>query len=163
VRLYFALALVALGCMSNSSSVDSSIDLSENGIPVKVNVPDDVEIKPGIGNGMVFYGVTTIAWIITKESFSLEVTMEDADNSQYLNYYDSLTKKIIEDKHFKEYIVDEDQGFIYKYREDRKDRYGFYYVIEKNKRAIEFSESLYADGTSLENIRLIYTAAKTAK
>lgn len=161
--LLCASAVLTVGLMSSTESLNGTIDLTEKGIPVTVNAPDGAVIVEGIGHGMEFDGVTTYVWEVNKGDFSLEVSMDNEEMYQEADEYVSFAKELTEDEDFDSYVVDETNGFIYKYSFDGDVYYGCYYLKVKNGYAIEFATGMDSDDSDLANVKAIYAAAKEAK
>jgi len=156
-------ACMALGLLSSTESTNGTIDLTSKGIPVTVSAPDGAVIVEGIGHGMEINGVTMYVWEINQGDFSLEVSMEDDDLYQEEEEYVRFAKEFTENEDFEEYVLEETNGFIYKYSLDGDVYYGCYYLLIKNGRAIEFATGMDSDDSDLTNVRAIYAAAKGAK
>jgi hypothetical protein len=161
--LIFSSAIVALGLLSFAKSVTGIIDLTSKGIPVSVNVPDGAVVDEGIGNGLEMDDMVYHVWEVNKGDFSLEVSMDEDEMHQDAEDYINDTKELIEDEDFEAYVLEETNGFIYKYSLDGDVYYSMYYLLVKNGHAIEFSTGMESDDSSLENVRAIYAAAKSAK
>lgn len=155
--------ILALGLVSFAKSVTGIIDLTSKGIPVTVNAPDGAVVAEGIGNGMEMDEAVYHVWEVNKGDFSLEVSMDDDEMYQDAADYVTDFKEIVEDEDFEEYVLEEANGFIYKYSLDGDVYYGMYYLLVKNDHAIEFSTGMASDDSSLTNVKAIYAAAKGAK
>ena|SRR3989338_946278 len=156
-------ACMALGLLSSTESTHGTIDLTSKGIPVTMNAPDGAAIAEGIGHGMEMDGVKLYVWEINQGDFSLEVSMEDDDLYQEEEAYVRFAKEFAETADFEEYVLDETNGFIYKYSLDGDVYYACYYLLIKNGRAIEFATGMDSDDSNLTNVKAIYAAAKGAK
>lgn len=158
-----AVGFVALGLLSATTSLTGIIDLTSKGIPVSVNAPDGAQVVEGIGNGLEIEEMVYHVWEVNMGDFSLEVSMDEEEMYQDSEEYLSDMKEIIEDEDFEGYVLEETNGFIYKYSLEGDVYYGMYYLLVKNDHAIEFSTGMDADDSDLANVKAIYAAAKSAK
>ncbi len=139
------------------------INLADKGIPVTVTAPTGSEVKKGIANGE-FDGVKFMNYYITKDDFILDAMMEDSDLESSVTELLADSKQLAQEEDgFSEIVKEETNGFIYKLKADGADDYNFCYILIKDKRAIEFSAGLKFSEFSLENIEILYEAAKNAK
>lgn len=156
------LSLVVL--MSAMKIATVKVDLTSKGIPVTIDAPNGCMVESGLLNGMVMDEVTTYCWDINNGDFSLEVMMDDEDLWQARREYVEYAKNVLEmDESFMGYIEADENGFLAKMDYSGEIEYEFYHLVVKNNRAIEFSTGMATSNYSLENIREIYHAAKTAK
>ena len=163
IPFYIAFLFVFI-TLSSAAQETVTYDLDTLNIPVTVIAPGNASVGSGIGNGMVLAGARIIAYEITKNDFCLEVTMSDEPIWQEIDEYYAFVEELIQDeKGFRKFIVQEPHGFIYSYKNEGNTYYGMFYVIEKNDRFIEFSTGVYSNDASLENVKAIYAAAKTAR
>ncbi len=152
---------------SNSQKSDIrtvELDLSDKGIPVKIDVPENYKIKDGMFMGE-FAGVKMYNYEISKGDFSIDVIMDDSDETRTVTELVTDAKETAEtEKGFQEFILEEANGYIYKVDFDDYEDYMFYYLIIKGKRAIEFTEGLklFTEYTE-EDIRFAYECVKSAK
>lgn len=164
ITLMFGAVLSLVVLISAMKSITTNVDLTSKGIPISVDTPAGSVIKGGVLNGMEMEGVKTYCWDINSGDFSLEVTMEDAEAKQSRWKYLQYAKNVLEmDPSFSRYIESDENGFLVRMDFGGIIEYEFYHLVIKNNRAIEFSTGLAATDFSLENIRKIYYAAKTAK
>ncbi len=163
IILAFASVIVTLGLLSFSESINGVIDLTPKGIPVTLNAPEGAIIEEGIGNGLETDGVMWYVWEVNKGAFSLEISMDSDKMYQEAEEYVEFSRDFAEDDDFEDYVLEEPNGFIYKYSLDGEVYYGLYYLLVKNGRAIEFATGFSSDDSDLENVREIYAAAKGAK
>ncbi len=156
-----AFSLILL--VSAMKSVAVTVDLYSKGIPISVDAPNGATIRSGLMDGMEMENGKTLNWEINKGEFSLDVSMQDADMTQtkteYVRYSKSVAQK---DKSFVRFVESDMNGFLVMLSFNGAIEYDFYHVVEKDKRAIEFSVGLGTSDYSLENIRKIYHAAQTA-
>lgn len=164
ITVVFGAVLSLVVLISAMKISTSKVDLTSKGIPVTVDVPYGCVVESGILNGMVMDEVTTHCWDINNGDFSLEVTMDDEDLWQSPSEYVDYAANVLEmDESFMGYIETDENGFLAKMDFSGEVEYEFYHLVVKNNRAIEFSTGLATSDYSLENIRKIYRAAKTAK
>jgi hypothetical protein len=162
------------GCNAGSNSKDdgdvktlfgdnyTEYDLNEYDIPVIIAAPLGAKISPGVGNG-AFGGVKTINYEVTKNDFVLDVnhivgakySLEDLITSEKL-FAEEL-------EGFAGFVVDEENGFIYKVKTDEGDDYGFYHVLFKDGQPVEFGVGFSYSSFTLEQVKLMYKVAKVAK
>ncbi len=161
VTLGAAFSLILL--VSAMKSVAVTVDLYAKGIPISVEAPNGSTIRSGLMDGMDMGNGKTLNWEINKGEFSLDVSMQDEDikqtKSEYVRYSKSVAQK---DPSFVRFVESDLNGFLVKLSFNGAIEYDFYHVVEKDKRAIEFSVGLGTSDYSLENIRKIYHAAQTA-
>lgn len=157
-----AFAIVTL--MSAGTDAFKEVDLTEKGIPVTVSAPEGAIIEEGVTHGMEFDGVTTYAWEVNAEGFSLEVAMDDEEMWQTKEEYLSDSREFVEsDETFDGYELEEENGFICRNNYDGDIDYDFYYIMVKDGKAIEFSAGLGLNEWSFATIRQLYYSAKAAK
>ena len=146
---------------SSQETAMSEFDLSDRGIPIKVKAPVNVEIKKGMGAGEMD-GAKIYSCLLQKDKFRLEIDMWDA---QIENTVPELIQDhkdiVIEDEGF-EIVKEEENGFIYKTKNEDGDNFNFYYVKMKDQKAIEFGSGLNFSNYTLEQIETLYEAAKNA-
>ncbi|MDF1548961.1 MAG: hypothetical protein P1P88_14140 [Bacteroidales bacterium] len=68
-----------------------------------------------------------------------------------------------ESEGFDGFVSEEEFGFIYKFKKENADDYGFYYLLIKDNQPIEFETGLNYSPYTLEQVKKIYQAAKTAR
>ncbi len=173
LSLFLIIAVISgfsVSCGGGSSSDSladmkmTEIDLTEKGIPVKFQAPEGAEIKEGMFNGE-FGGVKMLDYEIVKDEFSLEVTMDDSEETRTLEEIVNDDKETAKsDEGFVEFVKEEPNGFIYKVKTDDYTDYKFTYVLMKNNKAIEFSEGLklFSEFTQ-KDAETLYNIAKNAK
>ncbi|MCI5055848.1 MAG: hypothetical protein MRY83_07045 [Flavobacteriales bacterium] len=144
------------------NSANAQVDLSSNGIPVKVDAPAGATISKGMLNGE-FDGVKTYNYEVKKGQFILDVSMSDEDMWQDAEGYMNDAMDIADDEDGFELVSKESNGFIYKYSIDGDPDYNFYYLKIKNNRAIEFEAGLNMMAEfSLDDVKKMYSSAKGA-
>lgn len=139
------------------------LDLSTYGIPITINAPEGATVAKGMGAGEMD-GVKTLSFDVNKDKFMLAITMDDAPigPDESIANSVSFSKELKADDNIK-IIKEEKNGYIFSKVEDGETNYGFYYVIEKNQRIIEFEEGLNFSNWTLAEIQVLFDAAKTAK
>ncbi len=177
-KFYFLLLAIAVffsycGSSSSENNEDEDIqktfgenytkyDLSEYEIPVIVAAPIGAKVSAGVGNG-AFGGVKTINYEVVKDDFVLDVnhivgakySLEDLMTSEKL-FAEEL-------EGFAGFVVEEENGFIYKVNTEEGDDYGFYYVLFKDEQPVEFGVGFSYSSFTLEQVKKMYKAAKAAK
>ncbi|NPA68529.1 MAG: hypothetical protein GXO50_07975 [Chlorobi bacterium] len=170
ITFTIASAIFLTNC--NNSEKESSLkdmkmtelNLADKGIPVTVKAPEGAKVKEGMFSGE-FGGIRMYDYEIVKNSFALEVSMDDAEELR-------TAKEITEDaaeaaqteEGFAGFVKKEPDGFIYKIKTDDYEEYKFYHVLIKNNRAIEFNEGLKLfTGFNLNDIKILYDIAKNAE
>jgi hypothetical protein len=160
--LFLAVAVFA-GMGMSKLLTNHDVNLSNFGMDVTVSVPEGAEVKKGMLNGEV-EGVTLYSAEISKDWFKLSVSMWDESPETDLAEAIAEQKEATEENEaFKEYIVDEDNGFIAKTIDEGEVSYEFSYILEKDDRHILFTEGFTLKNFTEENIKVIYNAAKAAK
>ena len=158
---------VSCGGGSSDSLADmkmTEIDLTDKGIPVKFQAPEGAEIKDGMFMGE-FGGVKMLDYEIVKDEFSIEVTMDDAEEPRTIEEIVNDAKETAKgDEGFDGFVKEEANGFIYKVKTDDYEDYKFHYVLMKDGKAIEFSEGLklFSEFTQ-KDAETLYNIAKNAK
>jgi len=162
--LLTALLLLVFTTVSIAQNDTKEFALSSKGIPITLQAPADAKFEEGIFNGDVYDEVKTISWELNSGIFSLEVTMDDEPMWQTAEGYLSDSKDFaVIDESFAGYIVEDENGFICKYDEDGEVLYEIYYQLVKGDRLIEFATGMSSDDYSLDAIKRIWEAAKSAK
>ena len=146
---------------SSFGSDFTKYDLNEYEIPVVVDAPIGAEIKEGVGNGS-FGGVRTINYEIAKGDFILDVNHIIGAKYSRENLISSEKLFAEELEGFEGFIINEENGFIYKVKTDEGEDYGFYYLLLKNEQAIEFGVGFSYSSSTLEQVRKMYKVAKNA-
>ena len=146
---------------TTNESATTEYDLTANEIPVIVNAPAGAEIKKGIGNGEID-GIRTIDYEVVKGAFKLDVnyTVSDYDKAELLTDAKQFAK---EEEGFAEFVSEEEMGFIYKLNTEDGEDYSFYYLLMKNNKPIEFGTGLSFVPFTLDQVKVMYEAAKAAK
>jgi hypothetical protein len=172
------ITISALVACSNSGKTDESnnssesakvsemteVNLSGKGIPVTLSVPAGSEVADGMG-AFEMDGIKTLNYEIKKGQFLLSVSMTEEDIYEEASYYYEQAMSIAkESEGFAGVIKEEPNGFIYKITREDGDDYNFYYLLIKEKRAIEFEAglSMFADFTQAD-VEKMYNSAKSAK
>lgn len=137
-------------------------DLSANEIPVIVTAPAGAEVKKGMGNAEMD-GVRTINYEVVKDMFKLDVTYTNDEGYDKAELLATAKNFAREEEEFVEFVSEEDLGFIYKLKTEDGDDYSFYYLLLKDTKPIEFGKGFSLSVFSLEQIKELYAAAKTAK
>lgn len=139
-----------------------TIDLTDMSVPLKVDVPEGVEVNEGMMMGE-FDGVKTYNYELKKDGWIMDLTMMDespyTDKVGYMADYKDIVKSM---DGFKEIIEEGENGFIYKVTNEDGEDYNFYYVVFKDDRAIEFEAGLKFTNFTLDEVKSMYEAAKSA-
>lgn len=140
------------------------VDLTDKGIPVTLNAPAGHEVAKGMG-AYEMEGVKTLNYEIKKGNFILSASMTEEDMyEEASNYYSQAMELAKSSEGFLSIIKEEPNGFIYKMKNAGEDDYNFYYLLVKNKRAIEFEAGLnMLSNFSQDHVEKMYTVAKGAK
>ncbi len=177
LKFYILLLVVAVFSYCGSGSSDDNgdgdiqstfgedyteYDLSEYEIPVLIAAPIGAKVAPGVGNG-AFGGVKTINYEVVKDDFVLDVnhitgakySLEDLMTSEKL-FAEEL-------EGFAGFVVEEENGFIYKVNTGEGEDFGFYYVIFKNEQPVEFGVGFSYSSFTLEQVKKMYEVAKAAR
>jgi hypothetical protein len=177
LKFYFLLIVAAVfSCYGSGSSAGNDdgdvqiafgkdyteYDLGEYEIPVIVAGPIGAKVSAGVGNGS-FGGVKTINYEVVKEDFVLDVnhivgakySLEDLMTSEKL-FAEEL-------EGFAGFVVEEENGFIYKVNTEEGEDYGFYYVLFKNEQPVEFGVGFSYSSFTLKQVKKMYKVAKAAK
>ncbi len=165
-------AIISIGLINSCSDSENKetkiktveLNLADKGIPVKINVPENYKIKDGMFMGE-FAGVTMYNYEISKGDFAIDVIMDDSDEIRTAAELVSEAKETAKtEEGFQEFILEESNGYIYKVDFEDYEDYMFYYILIKDRRAIEFTEGLklFSEYTE-EDIRFAYDCAKSAK
>jgi len=162
-RILLMTATIVLTALSFGTQAQTDVSLAEKGIPVTVSVPSGCVIEEGVGHGMEMEGVKSYVYELNSGIFSLEVSMDDEPMWAEFSEYMDMAKEFTEDESFVRYISSDDNGFLYEFSIEDETYYGFFYMIVKGDRLISFATGMESDDASLENIKEIYAAAKTAK
>ncbi|MFO7789235.1 MAG: hypothetical protein ACQES1_11465 [Bacteroidota bacterium] len=139
-----------------------TIDLTDMSVPLKIEVPDGVEVNEGMMMGE-FDGVQTYNYELKKDDWVMDVTMMDedpyTDKEGYIADYKDIVKSM---EGFEEIVEEGENGFIYKVTNEDGEDYNFYYVVLKDDRAIEFEAGLKFTNFTLDEVKSMYEAAKSA-
>lgn len=164
-RAFFRTTTLALAVflISATQKATGQIDLTEKGIPVTVQAPAGAVVEEGLGNGVSMGESVLHVWEINKDNFSLEVSMDDDELWQSLDEYMEDAIELAKSDGFDGFVLEEENGFIYRVNYDGEISYDFYYRLIKNNHNIEFSTGLGSMDWSLENVKKVYAAAKGAK
>ncbi len=151
------------GKTETSEEVGSTtIDLTDMSVPLKVEVPEGVEVNEGMMMGE-FDGVKTYNYELKKDGWVMDMTMMDespyTDKAGYIADYKDIVKSM---DGFKEIVEEGENGFIYKVTNEDGEDYNFYYVVFKDDRAIEFEAGLKFTNFTLDEVKSMYEAAKSA-
>ena len=158
-------SLILSSCGGNSKKesekvvVMASVNLSTNGIPISVDAPEGAEIKKSM---MSMEGMPS--WVVKKKNFNLEVSLDNISDAPTVQGLISEQKSFdIEETDFK--IIEEGaNGYIYSKTIQGDLDHSFYYVKIVNGKPISFTTGLNLFGEySLEDVKEMYTAAKTSK
>lgn len=157
------------GAENDNNNIESSFgsnfikyDLSEYEIPIVVDAPIGAEIEAGVGNGS-FGGVRTINYEITKGDFVLDVNHIVGAKYEKENLIGSERLFAEEITGFESFVLEEENGFIYKVNTEEGVDYGFYYVTFKDGAPVEFGVGFSYSNFTLEQVQKMYAAAKAAK
>lgn len=165
-RLFFSfivISIIMFGACKNTESNYTEIDLSNKGIPVSITAPADATLSEGIGQAE-YEGVKYFNYVVKKKSFILDIQMADEEPVGNIDDYISRAKELAKNEDgFKDFIVEEDSGFIYRTKTDYGEDFNFNYIIFKENRAIEFSAGLNYENYTEKQIKMLYEKAKTAK
>lgn len=173
--ILFLLIVFVTACSNNGSQEENTnidtgsfgpgytqYDLSEHEIPVVIAAPMEAKVSPGVGNG-AFGGVRTINYEVVKDKFVLDVN--HIVGAKY-SLNDLMTSEKLFAKEldgFAGFIMEEENGFIYKINTEEGDDFGFYYVLFKNEEPVEFGVGFTYESFTLEQVELMYKVAKAAK
>ena len=108
-------------------------------------------------------GVRTINYEVVKDMFKLDVTYTNDEGYDKAELLATAKNFAREEEEFVEFVSEEDLGFIYKLKTEDGDDYSFYYLLLKDTKPIEFGKGFSLSVFSLEQIKELYAAAKTAK
>ena len=149
----------------NSEIKTVELNLSDKGIPVTINVPENYKIKDGLFLGESSAGIKWFNYEISKGNFAIDVIMVDSEETRTATELVSVAKEAAEiDEGFQEFILEEANGYIYKVDYEYYEDYIFYYVIIKDNRAIKFREGFKLSSKySEDDILFAYQCAKSAK
>jgi hypothetical protein len=137
-------------------------NLSDFGIPVTVTAPEGAEVKKGMINGEID-GQTIYSADIIKGRFIMMVSMWDNEPEEGLEDAIASQKENSEENEgFKGYILEEENGYIFKTVEDGETDYDFIYILEKDDRHIQFSVAFTMKAFTEAEIQVLYAAAKAA-
>ena len=149
--------------VGTDQSKTAEYDLSSNEIPVIVTGPAGAEVSKGMGNAEMD-GERTINYQIVKDNFKLDVTYTTGGEYTKEEVYATAKEITEEEEGFVEFISKDEDGFIYKLKTDDGDDYGFSYIYINNKKEpIEFGKGFSLSNFTLDQIKELYEAAKTAK
>jgi hypothetical protein len=148
---------------SETSEVGAvTIDLTDMSIPLKLEVPEGVEVNEGMMMGE-FDGIQTYNYELKKDGWVMDMTMMDeapyTDKAGYISDYKDIVKSM---DGFKEIVEEGENGFIYKVTNEDGEDYNFYYVVFKDDRVIEFEAGLKFTNFTLDEVKSMYEAAKSA-
>ncbi len=140
-----------------------TVDLTDMNVPLKMTVPEGVEVSDGMMMGEM-NDVQNYNYELKKDGWIMDVTMIDespyTDKKGYIEDYRSIVKST---DGFEEIVEEGDNGFIYKTSNEDGEDYNFYYVNFKDDRAIEFEAGLKFSNFTLDEVKSMYEAAKSAE
>jgi hypothetical protein len=147
-----------------SAGVESvTIDLTEMSVPLKLTVPEGVEVREGMMMGSV-EGVMNYNYELVKDGWIIDVSMIDEDPYTDKTGFIADQRAIIENSEdFEEIVKESDNGFIYKTTNADGTDYNFYYVYFKDNRAFEFSAGLKFENFTLSQVKSMYEAAQSVE
>lgn len=140
--------------------VDYNLNVVE--IPVIISAPKGAKIVEGLGNGQLGK-VRTINYELVKGDFKLDVNYITGASYYKENLMEIARLSATESEGFDGFVSEEEYGFIYKFKKDKHNDYGFYYLLIKNNQPVEFETGLNYSPYTLEQVKKIYHAAKTAR
>ncbi len=149
---------------TESTDVENvTIDLTEMSVPLKMTVPDGVEVREGMMTGEV-EGIMNYNFELVKDGWIIDLTMIDeepyTDKAGFLEDQKSITKN---SEGFEEIVEEGENGFIYKTTNEDGVDYNFYYVYFKDDRAFEFEAGLKFENFTLGQVKSMYKAATSVE
>ena len=131
-------------------SIDTTVlNMAEHGIPVTFPMSSNTKIEKG---------TQFVQWkVFLREDAPIEVSMWDDENTLSIEEYIKADQELMQLENEFEIINEDKNGYIYKVNYDGLEDYGFFYVIIKDHRAIEFSPAdLEGHLFSLDDIKEMY-------
>lgn len=139
-----------------------SYDFNKVEIPVVIQAPAGAQIIEGVGNGKLG-NVRTINYELVKNNFKLDVNYVTGASYYKENLMEVAKQSATESEGFDGFIHEEEFGFIYKFKKDKADDYNFYYLLIKDNQPIEFETGLSYSPFTLQQVKELFEAAKTAR
>ncbi len=147
---------------NTSNKLTATYDLTAKGIPVIITGPAGAEVKTGMMGNSELEGLKISNYEIDKDAFKLDVTYTIGGPSSKEELITTAKELATGEENFDGFVSEEEFGFIYKLKTDGGSDYRFYYLIIKDN-PIEFSTGLNLADYTLEQVKTMYEAAKSAK
>ncbi len=157
IKCLYILVLPTIFACSNNSDIDLvEKDLLEYGLPITIQAPDSIVVK-------------TMDWLVQKDVtikgpdwYSLQIFSSKAQTTKIEDAL-RLQKSTVEDgTYFDEFILEEQDGFIYQLKIDSITNYDFRHVKIQGDNEYIFQAGMMGNYTQAQVERL-YEIAKLAK
>ena len=157
IKCLYILILPAIFACSNNSDIDLvEKDLLEYGLPITIQAPDSIVVK-------------TMDWLVQKDVtikgpdwYNLQIFSSKAQTTKMEDAL-SVQRSTVEDgTYFDEFILEEQDGFIYQLKIDSLTNYDFRHVKIQGDNEYVFQAGMMGNYT-LEQIERLYEIAKLAK
>lgn len=139
----------------------TSLDMTDMGIPVTLDVPEGTEISDGILHAtegdFIYYD-----YELTFGKYVINITMDPAGMYETEEEMMESSKDIYLDDDT-EVIEEFENGYIYKTDYDGTEDYSFYYLLVKDDMAIEFNTGLTFEFYSKEDVDRMLKSVKSVK
>jgi hypothetical protein len=115
-----------------------------------------------MGN-MEMEGIKAVNYVVDKGAFKLDISYTTGSEYTLEEMMTDAKSLASEEEGFVEIVSEESNGFIYKKNGEYGEDYNFYYVNFKDANPIEFGSGLNMENYTLDQIKVLFDAAKAAK
>jgi len=148
-------ALLITACQTESTAKLQPLNLLKYGVPVTIMAPDSVNVKT-----MDLLVQKDITITGEDDGYYLQIFASDATTTDAKRVASELKAEVQNNPYFKEFILEEDKGFIYKTVIDStQTSYGFQQVRIQGDREFIFQNGLIGTFTQ-EEAQAMYNAVK---
>ena len=154
--IYIFLFIGMVACTNNTQLQFGEKDLLQYGLPITIQAPDSIEVK-------------TMDWLVQKDItikgpdwYSLQIFSSKAQSNKVDDVLASQKSTVQEGTYFDQFILEEQDGFIYRLKIDSLTNYDFRHIKIQGDNEYIFQAGMMGSYT-LDQIEQLYEIAKQAR